>query len=171
MIKFFSYLMFSLSLLLMVTSCEDNEASQSEIDEMLINNYWSAHKNDAAYNGKELKALSNGVYYVLRKAGNAATTDRPVVDEANFLFSTVTVDYSGKLLTGTEFDSNDSTEINLGNVVKGWQVGLPQMRCYDEATLFIPSAAGYGDSKKSDIPANSVLIFDIKLLRFETYHN
>jgi len=171
MIKFFSSLLVSLSLTLMVTSCEDNEASQSEIDNMLINNYWSAHKNDATYNGQELKALSNGVYYVLRKAGNAATTDRPIVDDVNYLYSTVTVDYRGRLLTGTEFDSNDSTELNLGNVVKGWQVGLPQMRCYDEATIFISSEAGYGDANKSNIPANSVLIFDIKLLRFETYYN
>jgi len=171
MIKFFSYLLFSFSLLLMVTSCEDNEASQSEIDQMLINNYWNAHKNDAFYNGQELKSLSDGVYYVLRKAGNAATTDRPIYDEANNFYSTVTVDYRGRFLTGTEFDDNDSTELNLSSVVKGWQVGLPQMRCYDEATIFIPSEAGYGDANKSNIPANSVLIFDIKLLRFETYYN
>lgn len=171
MIKRFSYLLLSFSLLMMVTSCEDNEASQSEIDDVLINNYWAAHKNEAFYNGKELKALSNGVYYVLRKDGNAATTDKPIYDEVNYRFSTVKVNYRGYLLTGTEFDSNDAAELNLINMVKGWQVGIPQMRCNDEVTLFIPSDAGYGDKKLSKIPTNSVLIFHIKLLSFKTYYN
>jgi FKBP-type peptidyl-prolyl cis-trans isomerase len=32
--------------------------------------------------------------------------------------------------------------------------------------LFIPSALGYGSTAKTDIPANSVLIFEIELVEF-----
>lgn len=80
--------------------------------------------------------------------------------------SLVTVDYSGKVLSGTEnFDSSNGNprEFTLGGLIAGWQIGIPYIQKGGEIRLFIPSKYGYGNSSQPGIPANSVLDFTIKL--------
>jgi len=48
-------------------------------------------------------------------------------------------------------------------VIQGWQIGLPYFSEGGSGKLLIPSELGYGSQKAGDIPANSVLIFDIQL--------
>jgi FKBP-type peptidyl-prolyl cis-trans isomerase len=81
--------------------------------------------------------------------------------------STVEVKYKGSLPNGYVFDQTpaDSTFTNeLSGLILGWQIGLPLMKEGGKATLFIPSALGYGSMYAGPIPPNSVLIFDIELI-------
>jgi hypothetical protein len=170
--KIISLLTIAFCCLIFVTSCEINEPSQSEIDDTLIQLYWNAHKNDPIFSGKTLEQ-NNGMYYVITydapdpDYGNA---ECPVVNEKEGIYSTVTISYSGTLLNGTEFDQNDSTSLYLGTVVKGWQLGMPKMKCGDKATFFVPSEMGYQGKTVGDIPANSVLIFNVELMQFQTIY-
>ena len=90
----------------------------------------------------------------------------------------VRVHYTGWLLDtnkkdnkGVKFDSsldrNDPLEFTLGigQVIKGWDVGLQGMKIGGKRTIIIPSDLGYGSRGAGEvIPPNSDLIFDVELL-------
>ncbi len=84
----------------------------------------------------------------------------------------VTVHYRGTLLDGTEFDSSHKrgkpATFPVNGVIKGWQEALVLMTPGSKYKLFIPPEIGYGERGSGQrIPPNSVLIFDIELLKVE----
>jgi FKBP-type peptidyl-prolyl cis-trans isomerase FkpA len=52
-------------------------------------------------------------------------------------------------------------------LVAGWQEGLPLIGVGGKITLLCPSALGYGSQAKTKIPANSVILFNIDLIKIE----
>lgn len=86
---------------------------------------------------------------------------------------TVTVHYEGKLLDGTTFDSSyergEPVEFPLENVIKGWSEGLQYVKEGGKATLYIPAALGYGERGSQTIPGNSVLVFEVELIKVKPY--
>lgn len=84
---------------------------------------------------------------------------------------TVVVNYKGNLLDGTQFDSSYDrgqpfeTKIGVGQVIKGWDVGLLGMKIGGKRKLTIPSDMAYGPQGAGNaIPPNSPLIFELELL-------
>ncbi|CAA6656280.1 unnamed protein product [Spirodela intermedia] len=96
---------------------------------------------------------------------------------------TVFVHYIGKLKNGKIFDSNIGqrpfkfrlgnyfTRVNcplpimVGQVIKGWDVGVDGMRVGDKRRLTIPPSMGYGQKGAGGaIPGNSWLLFDVELV-------
>jgi len=83
---------------------------------------------------------------------------------------TVTVNYLGTLLDGTKFDSSYdhnqpfTTQIGVGQVIKGWDEGIVGMKVGGKRKLTIPAALGYGDQPAGSIPPNSTLVFEVELL-------
>lgn len=79
--------------------------------------------------------------------------------------SAVVVNYKGALTNGKVFDQSVMPfSTSLIDVIKGWQDGLPLIQKGGKIKLFIPPSLGYGPSANGDIPANSILIFDVELL-------
>ncbi|MDR3249334.1 MAG: FKBP-type peptidyl-prolyl cis-trans isomerase [Treponema sp.] len=83
--------------------------------------------------------------------------------------SMVRVNYEGKLLNGTIFDSsyerNEPADIPLDRVIPGWAEGLRLMGVGDIFTLYIPSGLAYGEEGAGQaIPPYSPLIFKVELL-------
>ncbi|KAF8084117.1 hypothetical protein N665_0733s0006 [Sinapis alba] len=80
----------------------------------------------------------------------------------------VSVSYTGKLQkNGEVFDSNNVFKFRLGvgQVIKGWDVGVNGMRVGDKRKLTIPPSMGYGASGAGvEIPPNAWLTFDVELL-------
>ncbi|KAI0432128.1 hypothetical protein F5Y09DRAFT_302670 [Xylaria sp. FL1042] len=81
----------------------------------------------------------------------------------------VEVRYIGKLTDGKVFDSNKkgkpfSFKAGAGDVIKGWDIGVQGMSVGGERRLTIPAHLAYGSRAQPGIPANSQLIFDIKVL-------
>jgi len=146
---------FILSLIVFVgfSSCkkEDTQTQEEQltIDIGKIENYLTEHDLEA-------NKTNSGLHYIITNVG---TGSNPT------LASNVTVQYTGKLLDGTVFDSGTAT-FPLTNVIQGWQEGIPLFKKGGRGKLFIPSYIGYGASGSSSIPANSVLIFDIYLISF-----
>ena len=81
----------------------------------------------------------------------------------------VTVEYVGELTDGTVFDSTQSHgqpftfPLGKGQVIAGWDEGVLGMKVGGERVLVIPASLGYGAQAVGPIPANSTLVFDIKL--------
>ncbi len=86
---------------------------------------------------------------------------------------TVLMHYTGTLSDGTKFDSSldrnepFETQIGVGQVIKGWDLGVPGMKVGGKRKLTIPPSLGYGDQATGSIPANSILIFDVELLEIK----
>ena len=84
---------------------------------------------------------------------------------------TVTVNYTGTLLNGDQFDSSIgrapfSFPLGAGRVIKGWDEGVAGMKVGGKRILTIPPELGYGSRGAGNvIPANATLIFEVDLLK------
>ncbi|KAI7945536.1 hypothetical protein MJO29_011924 [Puccinia striiformis f. sp. tritici] len=82
----------------------------------------------------------------------------------------VSMRYIGKLNNGKVFDSNTkgkpfNFKLGRGEVIKGWDEGIKGMKLGGERKLIVPANLAYGKSgAPPDIPPNSVLTFEVKLL-------
>jgi FKBP-type peptidyl-prolyl cis-trans isomerase FklB len=80
----------------------------------------------------------------------------------------VTVNYRGRLINGTEFDSSYSRGVPatfpVNGVIKGWQEALVMMKPGAKWQLFIPPELAYGARGQPKIPPNSLLIFEVNVI-------
>jgi len=83
----------------------------------------------------------------------------------------VTIHYNGTLTNGKKFDSSIDrgtpfkTKIGVGQVIKGWDEGVPTMSLGERAKLTISGDYAYGEQGFPNlIPPNATLIFDVQLL-------
>lgn len=85
----------------------------------------------------------------------------------------VKVHYTGTLMNGKQFDSSRGKEpfsftIGQGQVIKGWDEGVPGMKVGGKRKLTIPWQMAYGENGSGDkIPPKAALKFDIELLEIE----
>ena len=82
---------------------------------------------------------------------------------------TVTVNYRGTFIDGTEFDSSAKSgkpaTFRVGGVIKGWTEALTQMKTGAKWELFIPYDLAYGEmGRPPSIPPAATLLFDVELL-------
>ncbi|MDP2650460.1 MAG: FKBP-type peptidyl-prolyl cis-trans isomerase [bacterium] len=89
----------------------------------------------------------------------------------------VFVHYVGALEDGTTFDTSVESEepfafqLGAGQVILGWELGIPGMREGGTRRLVIPPELAYGNRAIADnegnvvIPANSTLVFDVVLMK------
>lgn len=106
-----------------------------------------------------VKTTASGLQYKVIKEGTGKTPKRT---------DRVKTHYRGTLINGEEFDSsykrNQPSEFSVGGVIKGWTEALMMMKEGAKWQLFIPAELAYGAAGRSNIPPNSVLIFEIELL-------
>jgi FKBP-type peptidyl-prolyl cis-trans isomerase len=81
----------------------------------------------------------------------------------------VTVNYSGKLINGVEFDSSYKRKkpatFQVDKVIPGWTEALQLMHEGDKWEIYIPPELAYGEQGASNkIPPNSALIFEVELI-------
>lgn len=87
----------------------------------------------------------------------------------------VTVHYTGRLIDGTVFDSSvergEPATFAVGQVIPGWVEGLQLMSEGAAYRFFIPSELAYGMHGAGPIAPNSVLIFDVQLIKVQRSGN
>ena len=111
-----------------------------------------------------IKATGKGVYAKVIEEGTS--TQHPTAT------SKVTIKYEGRLTNGQVFDASTSqpggqVQLSLSNVIKGWQVAVPQMTIGSTWEIYIPYELGYGEQGAGPIPPFSALIFKITLVAAE----
>src|SRR5205809_4593156 len=107
-----------------------------------------------------VKTTASGLQYKVVKDGSGAQPKGT---------DTVTVNYRGTLINGTEFDSSykrgQPATFPLNGVIKGWTEGVQLMKVGSKYQFFVPSNLAYGDRAVGpDITPNSTLIFEVELL-------
>jgi FKBP-type peptidyl-prolyl cis-trans isomerase FklB len=139
-----------------------NEFARAAVQASAARNKTAA-QDFLAKNGKEkgVQTTASGLEYKVIKAGD---TKAPLINATD----EVSVNYRGKLIDGTEFDSSYSrgqpATFPANGVIKGWQEALVLMHPGAHWELFVPPDLAYGASPRPGIPANSLLIFDIEVL-------
>ncbi len=154
-IDFLTKNFFVFFLLLMACDGTDNLNFQAVIDEKLIKEYLESEGiNDAV-------KTSSGLYYRIIEPGEPS---KPMLSD------TVEVLFVGRLLSKEIFDStldtNEPSKLFLENTVKGFQEGMQLIGRSGHIHLYMPSELGFGSNRSQRIPANAVLLFDIRLLDF-----
>lgn len=123
-----------------------------------------------------VKPTASGLYYVEKTKGKGPKPGKG---------SMVRVNYTGRLLDGSIFDTSDEAAakqagvfdarrpyepiefpLGEGQVIPGWDEGLALMSAGTKALLIIPSAIAYGEHGAGPIPPYSPLVFEVELVSF-----
>ncbi|MEY2830360.1 MAG: hypothetical protein RIQ33_2218 [Bacteroidota bacterium] len=132
---------------------------QIKIDDSTLTNFFNHSKNIP-------QRIKPGLYIDLKEKGIGGDLRKG---------DSIKVNYTGKLINGEVFDSNTEKRfghvepfkfvVGIGNVIKGWDEALMMMQRGGKATFYIASPYAYGSKKMGSIPANSILIFDVEVLK------
>ncbi len=106
-----------------------------------------------------VKTTPSGLQYKVIKDGNGPTPK---------MADTVTVNYRGTLINGTEFDSSYKREepatFPVNSVIPGWTEAMQMMKVGSKWHLFVPANLAYGEQGAGpQIGPNSTLIFEVEL--------
>lgn len=142
-----------ISLLLNYACKKDDKKDQAAIDKAILLKY-------IADSSLTVDSTSSGLYYQIIDSG---------VGIYPSLTSLVSINYKGYFIDGTIFDQTAGSPITgfLSGYITGWQEGVQKIRKNGIIKLLIPSALAYGESGYADIPANTVILFDIELVNIE----
>lgn len=107
-----------------------------------------------------VKTTASGIQYEVLREGTGLSPKAT---------DTVEVHYEGKLIDGTVFDSsiarNQTATFRLDQVISGWTEGVQLMKEGAKYRLSIPADKGYGEMGAGSIPPNSVLVFEVELIK------
>lgn len=107
-----------------------------------------------------VKTTASGLQYEVVTEG---TGPKPTASD------TVTVNYKGTLIDGTEFDNSykrgQPISFAVSGVIRGWTEALQLMSEGSKYKLYIPHQLGYGTNDVGSIPAGSTLVFEVELLK------
>jgi FKBP-type peptidyl-prolyl cis-trans isomerase len=149
---------------LITTACKKDDpevVDYSGIDDGIIQKYLTDHAITTA------QKQPSGLYFL------PVTTNASAPKVA--VNTIVSVLYTGHLLdaAGTVFDASSKRNntplrfvVGAGQLLRGFEEGISLMHIGDRAELLIPSGLAYGPRATADIPANSVLRFEVEVLDY-----
>ncbi|TXI84153.1 MAG: hypothetical protein E6Q37_08950 [Crocinitomicaceae bacterium] len=108
--------------------------------------------------GLNYEKSESGLYYLIEKEGEGEFIK--FTDEVSFR-------YVGKLLDGKTFDGRykrTPLTFEVSKLIEGWKEGFMYLKKGGKAKLIIPPTLGYGENQLPEIPANSILYFEVEVV-------
>ena len=144
-------------LTLSLMSCDPSKKLQKQEDEE-IQAYLTQNSN------LNFVKQPSGLYYLEIVPGTGISPVRT---------DSVYINYTGKFLDGTIFDTNSTTGklfgAIVGTLIVGFDEGLTKMKVGGKSTLLIPSSLDYGSMGSGGISGYTPLLFDIQLVKVVPY--
>jgi len=103
---------------------------------------------------------SKNITYSTHPSGILYQIITPGASSKPNLCETISMTYTGTLLSGTQFDAG-TISYPLSQLIVGWQIAVPLIGKGGHIKVVIPSSLAYGAQALNGIPANSPLYFDI----------
>lgn len=152
---FRKFIAFSLLLIIAIACKKEVVTDYGPIDKKIIEDYLAEKGVTNA------QSTSSGLYYIIQKPGG---------DVHPTIASSITVNYQGYYTDGTLFDSSATgspLKSPLSYLISAWQEGLPLIGVGGKIVLLCPSALGYGPSGYGSVPGNTVILFNIELVKID----
>lgn len=100
--------------------------------------------------------------------GTTATSGRFLtVNYTGWLQDTTKTDGKGTMFDTSIGKSPYSFFLGFGQVIPGWDLGIPGMKVGGKRLLIVPPALAYGSQTNGPIPGNSTLVFEVELLNVQ----
>ncbi len=140
------------------------EELRKEAEEKAAANEKAGKEYLAANKDKEgVKTTKSGLQYKVIEAGEGESPKATDI---------VRVNYEGKLIDGTIFDSSyergEPVAFPLNQVIPGWTEGVQMMKKGGKYEFTIPAELAYGEAAQPGIEPNSTLLFTVELLDFKS---
>jgi FKBP-type peptidyl-prolyl cis-trans isomerase len=123
------------------------------------------YKNDSSATQRALMVAycnNNGITYTIHPSGILYQIITPGDTAKPNLCTSLTMTYTGKLMTGIQFDKGTITYA-LKDLIVGWQIAVPLIGKGGKIKMVIPSSLAYGPNANGSIPANSPLYFEMNI--------
>ena len=144
----------------LTAAAQDLQSRQAEKDEKVKldgENFLAENKTKEG-----VVTLPSGLQYKVLEQG---TGDKPTLKDS------VSCNYRGTLIDGTEFDASDNhggpATFPLKGVIRGWTEALQLMQVGSIWQLFVPSDLAYGEEGPPGIGPNATLIFEVELVSIQ----
>ena len=144
----------SLSCLFILLGCVQDSPNIQQIENMQF--FIDNKKNE------EIIEIEPGLQY-------SVMVNKESISETPKLNQTITAHFHGTLTSGEIFWSSLDTEplkIELSKLITGCQKAISLMSKGEKWIVYIDPSMAYGESARSGIPSNSILIFEIELIDF-----
>ena len=128
-------------------------------------NISASYKNDSSATQRtQMIAFcnNNGITYTIHPSGILYQIIAPGDSTKPNLCTSLTMTYTGKLMTGIQFDKGTIT-FPLKDLILGWQIAVPLIGKGGKIKMVIPSSLAYGPNANGGIPANSPLYFEMSI--------
>lgn len=144
-----------LVILLGLQGCKQHEW----VDWKVQNTLWLEHNRSQS----SVQTTTTGLQY--KQVGSVVNPTEPRPNST----STVSVDYTAKLINGYVIDEGQGVSLSLVAVISGFAEGLKMMHVHDDYEFYIPYYLAYGsdgygtEGSSSYIPPYSTLIYQVHL--------
>jgi FKBP-type peptidyl-prolyl cis-trans isomerase len=127
--------------------------------------FQAQYKNDSSATQRALMIAycnNNGITYTIHPSGILYQIITPGDSTKPNLCTSLTMTYTGKLMTGIEFQ-NGTITYALRELIVGWQIVVPLIGKGGKIKMVIPSSLAYGEEGRPGIPSNAPLYFEMSL--------
>lgn len=99
---------------------------------------------------------SSGLYYRIENAGKGKTIQ---------FHDYVSFRYKGYFLNGEQFDNEvEPVQFQVKELIPAWKEIMLELKPSSRVYMVVPPHLGYGNQELDDIPANSILVFELEVI-------
>ena len=106
----------------------------------------------------------SGIQYRVTQPGDG---NKPLINDMVYVHYRLMLEDSTIIDNSYDRGEPVSFKMGVGQVIDGWEKGIGLLKEGDKAIMIIPPDLAYGERAVGDIPAHSILIFDVEVVKIE----